>query len=439
MSGAESFGNLFKIPELKRRILFTLGVLIVYRIGAHIPVPGIDGAALAEIFEQAKGTIVGMFDMFSGGALSRMTIFALGIMPYISASIILQLMTIVSPHLAQLKKEGEQGQKKITQYTRYGTIVISLIQGTGISVGLEATPAGPGGVPIVQEPGWEFRLMAILTLTAGTAFIMWLGEQITERGIGNGISLIIFAGIVAGAPSAIFMSMDLMGTGELSILVVLFLTVLMAAVVGFIVFTEGGQRRIPIQYAKRMVGRKMYGGQSTHLPLKVNTSGVIPPIFASSIIMLPATMAQFIDNPWMQQFAALMTPGTGVYSTFFISAIFFFCYFYTAVIFNPADVADNMKKNGGFIPGIRPGAKTADYIDQILSRLTFYGAIYLSFVCILPDYLIKYFNIPFYFGGTSLLIVVGVSLDTMQQIESHLVQRNYDGFLKKGRIRGRRG
>ncbi len=439
MSGAESFGNLFKIPELKRRILFTLGVLIVYRIGAHIPVPGIDGAALAEIFEQAKGTIVGMFDMFSGGALSRMTIFALGIMPYISASIILQLRTIVSPHLAQLKKEGEQGQKKITQYTRYGTIVISLIQGTGISVGLEATPAGPGGVAIVPEPGWEFRLMAILTLTAGTAFIMWLGEQITERGIGNGISLIIFAGIVAGAPSAIFMSMDLMGTGELSILVVLFLTVLMAAVVGFIVFTEGGQRRIPIQYAKRMVGRKMYGGQSTHLPLKVNTSGVIPPIFASSIIMLPATMAQFIDNPLMQQFAALMTPGTGVYSTFFISAIFFFCYFYTAVIFNPTEVADNMKKNGGFIPGIRPGAKTADYIDQILSRLTFYGAIYLSFVCILPDYLIKYFNIPFYFGGTSLLIVVGVSLDTMQQIESHLVQRNYDGFLKKGRIRGRRG
>lgn len=439
MSGAESFGNLFKIPELKRRILFTLGVLIVYRIGAHIPTPGIDSAALAELFAQAKGTILGMFDMFSGGALSRLTIFALGIMPYISASIILQLMTIVSPHLAQLKKEGEQGQKKITQYTRYGTIVISLIQGTGISIGLEAMTSPGSGAPIVPDPGWGFRLMAILTLTAGTAFIMWLGEQITERGIGNGISLIIFAGIVAGAPSAIFLSMDLMGTGELSILVVLFLLILMTGVVGAIVFTEGGQRRIPVQYAKRMVGRKMMGGQSTHLPLKVNTSGVIPPIFASSIIMLPATMAQFIDHPWMQQFSALMTPGTPVYSLFFVSAIFFFCYFYTAVIFNPTDVADNMKKNGGFIPGIRPGPKTADYIDQILSRLTFYGAIYLSFVCILPDYLIKYFNIPFYFGGTSLLIVVGVSLDTMQQIESHLVMRNYDGFLKKGRIRSRRG
>ena len=439
MSGAEAIGNLFKIPELKRRILFTLGVLIVYRIGAHIPTPGIDSAALAELFAQTKGTILGMFDMFSGGALSRLTIFALGIMPYISASIILQLMTIVSPHLAQLKKEGEQGQKKITQYTRYGTIVISLIQGTGISIGLEAMTSPGSGLPIVPDPGWDFRLMAILTLTAGTAFIMWLGEQITERGIGNGISLIIFAGIVAGAPSAVFMSMDLMGTGELSILVVLFLLVVMFAVVGAIVFTEGGQRRITGQYAKRMAGRKMMGGQSTPLPLKVKTSGVIPPIFASSIIMLPATMAQFIDHPWMQQFSALMTPGTPVYSLFFVSAIFFFCYFYTAVIFNPTDVADNMKKNGGFIPGIRPGPKTAEYIDRILSRLTFYGAMYLSFVCILPDYLIKYFNIPFYFGGTSLLIVVGVTLDTMQQIESHLVMRNYDGFLKKGRIRIHRG
>ncbi|MDH5457724.1 MAG: preprotein translocase subunit SecY, partial [Nitrospinota bacterium] len=315
---------------------------------------------------------------------------------------------------------------------------ISLVQGTGMSLALEAMKS-PSGAAIVPEPGWSFRVMAILTLTAGTALIMWLGEQITERGIGNGISLIIFAGIVAGAPSAIFLSLDLMGTGELSVLVVLFLTVLMAGVVWAIVFTEGGQRRIPIQYAKRMVGRKMYGGQSTHLPLKVNTSGVIPPIFASSIIMLPATVAQFIEVGWMQQFAALMTPGTVVYSTIFIGAIFFFCYFYTSIMFNPTEVADNMKKNGGFIPGIRPGNKTADYIDQILSRLTFYGAIYLSFVCILPDYLIKYFNIPFYFGGTSLLIVVGVSLDTMQQIESHLVQRNYDGFLKKGKIRGRRG
>ena len=433
-----SFGNVFNIPELRRRILFTLGILAVYRVGAHIPTPGIDSAALAEIFEQAKGTILGFFDMFSGGALSRLTIFALGIMPYISSSIILQLLTIVSPHLARLKKEGEQGQKKITQYTRYGTVVLSIIQSSGISVGLEAMKS-PGGASIVPEPGWDFRLMTILTLTAGTCFIMWLGEQITERGIGNGISLIIFSGIVAGTPAAIFQSLDLMGTGELSLFVVIILLFVMIIVVGIIVFTEGGQRRIPIQYAKRMVGRKMYGGQTTHLPLKVNTSGVIPPIFASSIIMFPATMAQFIDIPIMQTISALLTPGTLVYSMIFVGAIFFFCYFYTAVIFNPVDVADNMKKHGGYVPGIRPGAKTSDYIDQILTKLTFYGAMYLSFICILPDYLIKYLNIPFYFGGTSLLIVVGVSLDTMQQIESHLVMRNYDGFVKKGRLRSRRG
>ncbi len=438
MAGAESFGNIFRIPELRRRILFTFSMLVVYRIGAHIPTPGIDGAALAELFAQAKSTILGFFDMFSGGALSRLTIFALGIMPYISASIILQLLTMVSPHLERLKKEGEQGQKKITQYTRYGTIAISLIQSSGIAVGLEKMTS-PGGALIVPHPGWSFRLMTMLTLTCGTAFLMWLGEQINERGVGNGISLIIFTGIVAGAPAAVFQSLDLMGTGELSILVVLFLLVLMASVIGFIVFTEGGQRRIPIQYAKRMVGRKMYGGTSTHLPLKVNTAGVIPPIFASSLIMLPATVAQLYNTPWTQGLAAMLTPGNLVYSLIFCGAIFFFCYFYTAVIFNPVDVAENMKKNGGFVPGIRPGAKTAEYIDQILSKLTFYGAVYLSFVCILPDYLIKYFNIPFYFGGTSLLIVVGVSLDTMQQIESHLVMRNYEGFMKKGRIRGRRG
>ncbi len=317
-------------------------------------------------------------------------------------------------------------------------MVLSIIQSSGISVGLEAMKS-PGGASIVPEPGWDFRLMTILTLTAGTCFIMWLGEQITERGIGNGISLIIFSGIVAGTPAAIFQSLDLMGTGELSLFVVIILLFVMIIVVGIIVFTEGGQRRIPIQYAKRMVGRKMYGGQTTHLPLKVNTSGVIPPIFASSIIMFPATMAQFIDIPIMQTISALLTPGTLVYSMIFVGAIFFFCYFYTAVIFNPMDVADNMKKHGGYVPGIRPGAKTSDYIDQILTKLTFYGAIYLSFICILPDYLIKYLNIPFYFGGTSLLIVVGVSLDTMQQIESHLVMRNYDGFVKKGRLRSRRG
>ena len=438
MSGAESFGNIFKIPELRKRVLFTLAVLAVYRIGAHIPTPGIDSVALAEIFAQVKNTILGFFDMFSGGALSRLTIFALGIMPYISASIILQLLTIVSPHLARLKKEGEQGQKKITQYTRYGTVGISIIQSSGISVGLEGMTS-PGGALIVPDPGLEFRLMTILTLTAGTCFLMWLGEQINERGIGNGISLIIFAGIVAGTPAAIFQSMDLMGTGELSLFIVLMLLVVMMAVVGAIVFTEGGQRRIPIQYAKRVVGRKMYGGQSTHLPLKVNTSGVIPPIFASSIIMFPASIAQFSGVSWMQTISNMLTPGTLVYSLIFVGAIFFFCYFYTAVIFNPTDVADNMKKHGGFVPGIRPGAKTSEYIDEILSKLTFYGAMYLSFVCILPDYLIKYLNVPFYFGGTSLLIVVGVSLDTMQQIESHLVMRNYDGFMKKGRIRGRRG
>jgi len=438
MSGADSFGNVFRIPELKRRIIFTLTLLVVYRIGTHIPTPGINTVALLELFEKASGTILGFFNMFSGGALSRLSVFALGIMPYISASIIIQLMTMVSPYLARLKKEGEAGQKKITQYTRYGTIVLSMVQSSGIAVGLEAMKSPSGGM-IVPHAGWEFRVMTILTLTAGTAFLMWLGEQITERGIGNGISLIIFSGIVAGTPAAIFQSMDLMGTGEIPVLVMLLLLVVMIFVVGAIVFTEGGQRRIAIQYAKRVVGRKMMGGQTSHLPLKVNTSGVIPPIFASSIIMFPATIAQFINEPWMQTVAAMLTPGNFFYSMLFVGAIFFFCYFYTAVIFNPIDVSDNMKKSGGFIPGIRPGQKTSEYIDKILSRITFYGAIYLSLVCILPDYLIKYFNIPFYFGGTSLLIVVGVSLDTMQQIESHLVMRNYDGFVKKGRLKGRRG
>ncbi|PIR01491.1 MAG: preprotein translocase subunit SecY [Nitrospinae bacterium CG11_big_fil_rev_8_21_14_0_20_45_15] len=438
MSGADSFGNVFRIPELKRRIIFTLSLLVVYRIGTHIPTPGINTVALLELFEKASGTILGFFNMFSGGALSRLSVFALGIMPYISASIIIQLMTMVSPYLARLKKEGEAGQKKITQYTRYGTIVLSMVQSSGIAVGLEAMKSPSGGL-IVPHAGWEFRVMTILTLTAGTAFLMWLGEQITERGIGNGISLIIFAGIVAGTPAAIFQSMDLMGTGEIPVLVMLLLLVVMIFVVGAIVYTEGGQRRIAIQYAKRVVGRKMMGGQTSHLPLKVNTSGVIPPIFASSIIMFPATIAQFINEPWMQTVAGMLTPGNLFYSMLFVGAIFFFCYFYTAVIFNPIDVSENMKKSGGFIPGIRPGHKTSEYIDKILSRITFYGAIYLSLVCILPDYLIKYFNIPFYFGGTSLLIVVGVSLDTMQQIESHLVMRNYDGFVKKGRLKGRRG
>ncbi|MDP7349525.1 MAG: preprotein translocase subunit SecY [Nitrospinota bacterium] len=432
------FQNIFKIPELKKRILFTLAMLAVYRIGAHIPTPGINGAALAEFFARTQGTILGFFDMFSGGALSRLTIFALGIMPYISASIILQLLTIVWPYLEKLKKEGEQGQKKITQYTRYGTVLLSVVQSTGISIGLEAMRS-PTGALIVPEPGLSFRLMTILTLTAGTSFIMWLGEQISERGIGNGISLIIFAGIVAGTPAAIINSFRLLGTGELQPFVMILLLIFMIFIVGVIVFFESGQRKIPIQYAKRIVGRKMYGGQSTHLPLKINTSGVIPPIFASSIIMFPATIAQFIDHPWMATISANLTPATLFYSLVFIGAVFFFCYFYTAIIFNPVDVADNMKKHGGFVPGIRPGGRTSEYIDKILSRITFCGAIYLSLICVLPDYLIRYMNIPFYFGGTSLLIVVGVSMDTMQQIESHLHMRSYEGFMKKGKLKGRKG
>ena len=435
MNGA-GFQNIFKIPELKKRILFTLAMLAVYRIGAHVPTPGINGAALAEFFAGTQGTILGFFDMFSGGALSRLTIFALGIMPYISASIILQLLTIVWPHLEKLKKEGEQGQKKITQYTRYGTVLLSIIQSTGISIGLEAMRS-PTGALIVPEPGLSFRLMTILTLTAGTSFIMWLGEQISERGVGNGISLIIFAGIVAGTPAAIINSFRLLGTGELQPFVMILLLLFMVLIVGVIVFFESGQRKIPIQYAKRIVGRKMYGGQSTHLPLKINTSGVIPPIFASSIIMFPATIAQFIDHPWMTTISANLTPATLIYSLVFIGAVFFFCFFYTAIIFNPVDVADNMKKHGGFVPGIRPGGRTSEYIDKILSRITFCGAIYLSLICVLPDYLIRYMNIPFYFGGTSLLIVVGVSMDTMQQIESHLHMRSYEGFMKKGKLKGR--
>lgn len=433
------FQNIFKIPELKKRIYFTLALLIVYRVGVHIPVPGIDAVALASFFERARGTLLGLFDMFSGGALERFSVFALGIMPYISASIILQLLTVVVPHLEQLKKEGEQGRKKITQYTRYGTIILSIIQGFGISIGLESMTS-PGGAPIVITPGWEFRLLTVITLTAGTAFIMWLGEQITERGIGNGISLIIFTGIIVGLPSAITGTIRLLSAGEIAIFVVLMLVVFMLAVLGFIVFIEQGQRRIPVQYAKRMVGRKMYSGQSTHLPLKINTAGVIPAIFASSIIMFPATLASFINVPWMQVVVGAMTPGKFFYELLFVAFIFFFCYFYTAVTFNPVDVADNMKKHGGFIPGIRPGKPTADYIDRVLTRLTLGGACYVSAVCVLPSVLITQFNVPFYFGGTALLIVVGVAIDTVSQMESHMLTRHYEGFLKKGsgRIKGRR-
>ncbi len=427
---SSGFGNIFKIPELKKRIIFTLSLLIVYRVGVHVPVPGIDSAVLADIFARAKGTILGIFNMFSGGALENLSVFALGIMPYISASIILQLLTVVIPHLERLKKEGEQGRKKITQYTRYGTVVLSIIQGFGISVGLEKMGA-------VISPGWSFRVMTVITLTAGTAFIMWLGEQITERGIGNGISLIIFAGIVARAPTALATTFRLVSTGEMAIFTVIILLVMMIAVVGAIVFVEQGQRRIPVQYAKRVVGRRMYGGQSTHLPLKINTSGVIPPIFASSIMMFPATIASFITIAWMQDFVATLTPGNIVYEVCFVGLIFFFCYFYTAVTFNPVDVADNMKKHGGYIPGIRPGKFTADYIDKVLTRITLGGAIYVAAVCVLPSILITKFNVPFYFGGTALLIVVGVAIDTVAQIESHMLARHYEGFLKKGSIKGR--
>ncbi len=430
--------NIFRIPELKRRVLFTLALLIVYRVGVQVPVPGIDSAALASIFATARGTLLGLVDMFSGGALERLSVFALGIMPYISASIILQLLTVVIPHLEQLKKEGEAGRKKITQYTRYGTVVLSFIQGFGIAVGLE-TMTAPGGAAVVMYPGWGFRLLTVITLTAGTAFIMWLGEQITERGIGNGISLIIFTGIVCRLPVAIGQTFTLMSTGEIGIFLVLFLLALMVAVVGVIIFVEQAQRRIPVQYAKRIIGRRLYGGQSTHLPLKINSAGVIPPIFASSIIMFPATIASFIKVPWMQGIADLLRPGQALYELLYVGFIFFFCYFYTAVTFNPSDVADNMKKAGGFIPGIRPGRSTSEYIDRVLSRITLGGAVYVSAICVLPSILITQFHAPFYFGGTALLIVVGVAIDTVAQIESHMLARHYEGFLKggAGRIKGR--
>lgn len=430
-----AFQNISKIPELKNRVLFTLGLLGVYRIGAHIPTPGINGEELSKFLSDKGGAIMGFFDMFSGGALSRVTIFALGIMPYISASIILQLLTVVVPAIARLAKEGESGRKKITRYTRYGTVVISAVQSIGIAVGLESMNGGA----FIQSPGWSFRLLTMITLTSGTAFIMWLGEQITERGIGNGISLIIFAGIVASFPHAILSTVRLIRAGELSLFFILFLIAMMIAIIGVIVYVEQGQRKIPVQYAKRVVGRKVYGGQSTHLPLKINTAGVIPPIFASSIIMFPATIAGFIPIPWVQGVARQLAPGTIPYTVLYVGMILFFSYFYTAVVFNPVDIADNLKKYGGFIPGIRPGQKTSEYIYKVLTRLTFVGALYLAIVCIIPEIMIKKFNVPFYFGGTSLLIVVGVALDTVSQIESHLLTRSYEGFIKKGKLKGRRG
>tara|TARA_A100001037_G_scaffold304613_1_gene341973 strand:- start:7324 stop:8640 length:1317 start_codon:yes stop_codon:yes gene_type:complete len=431
--------SILQIPELKSRILFTLGLLAVFRIGAHIPTPGIDTVALSAFFAEltrSGGTIMQFFDLFTGGALSQLTIFALGIMPYISASIILELLTVVVPHLERLKKEGESGRKKISQYTRYGTVFLSTIQGFGIAVGIEQMTS-PTGAAIVPEPGWSFRLMTVLTLVAGTSFIMWLGEQITERGIGNGISLVIFAGIVVGLPGAIMNTFRLLSTGEIQPFVMIIITILMISVVALVVWFEAGQRRIRIQYPKRVVGRKMAGGQDSHLPLKVNTSGVIPPIFASSMILFPATIAQFSSVGWLKDLSAMLTPPNPFYVVLTIILIFFFAYFYTAIIFNPMDVAENLRKYGGFVPGRRPGKPTADFIDRTLSRLTFLGAIYLSAIVILPTYLVQWFNVPFYFGGTALLIVVGVAVDTQRQIESHLVMRNYEGFLKRGRIRGR--
>ncbi|MEJ2269465.1 MAG: preprotein translocase subunit SecY [Desulfobulbaceae bacterium] len=429
--------NTAALPELRRRLIFTFLMLAVYRIGVQIPTPGINGEALAAFFEKNAGTLFGMFNMFSGGALENFSIFALGIMPYISASIIIQLLTVVIPQLEALSKEGESGRRKITQYTRYGTVGLSLIQSLFISAGLEGM-SGPGGEAIVIVPGWQFKLMTIITLTSGTAFIMWLGEQMTERGIGNGISLIIFAGIVARMPAAIGNTIQMVSAGEMNVLFLVLLLVVMVLVVGIILFFETAQRRIPIQYAKRVVGRRVYGGQSSHLPLKINVAGVIPPIFASSIMMFPATIGGLIQIDWIQRVSASLSPGTIFYYLLFVAFIVFFCFFYTAVTFNPVDVAENLNKNGGFIPGIRPGKKTSDFIDKALTRLTVIGAIYVSVICVMPTVLISKFNVPFYFGGTALLIVVGVAIDTISQIESHMVMRNYEGFMKKGRIKGRR-
>ena len=426
MSGLQ---NAAKTPELRKRILFTLAMLAVYRMGVQVPTPGINGEALAAFFAQQAGTLFGMFNMFSGGALENFSIFALGIMPYISASIIIQLLTVVIPQLETLKKEGASGQRKITQYTRYGTVGLSIIQGTFIATGLQSM-VGPGGEPIVVNPGTPFILMTMITLTAGTSFIMWLGEQMTERGIGNGISLIIFAGIVARGPSALVNSIQLIKAGEITLFFVPLIILFMVGVVAVIVFFETAQRRIPIQYAKRVVGRKVYGGQSSHLPLKINIAGVIPPIFASSIMMFPATIGGFVQVEWVQKVSAAMSPGTFSYYALYVAMIVFFCFFYTAVTFKPDDVAENLKKNGGFVPGIRPGRKTADFIDKVLTRLTVVGAIYLSVVCVLPTILISKFNLPFYFGGTALLIIVGVAIDTVSQVQSQMVMTNYEGFMK---------
>ena len=462
MSALQSFANIFNVPDLRKRVLFTFLLLAVYQLGAHIPAPGVDPIAVNEFFRASAGSLFGFLDIFSGGALRRLSVFALGIMPYISASIILQLLTVVWPYLEKLSKEGEMGRKKITQYTRYGTVLLSFIQASGIALWLEKQTT-PNGVHLVPHGGWGFRLMAVLTLTTGTIFIMWLGEQITERGIGNGISLIIFAGIVVGLPRAIFGLFQQVRQGQLGLLTLIGVLLFMVAIVALIVFVERAQRRIPVQYAKRVVGRRVYGGQNTYLPLRVNTGGVIPIIFAISIIQIPYYFSQFIGTDWMKKVAQSLGQGQPLYVVLYGLGIIFFCYFYTSIVFNPTDTADNMRKYGGFIPGIRPGRKTADYIDTVLSRLTIVGAVYLTFVALLPEFLSNGFKVQslpwigpwldtilprfftqgfgfnFYFGGTSLLIVVGVAMDTVQQVESKLVEHHYTGFLKKSRIRGRRG
>ena len=434
-----NFGAFSKATELKKRLWFTLGALIVYRVGTYIPIPGIDPAALADIFEQQRGGILGMFDVFSGGALGRMTIFALNIMPYISASIIMQLLTTVSPHLEQLKKEGEQGRKKINQYTRYGTVILTALQAWGIAAGLEGMTA-TAGQSVVLSAGLFFKASTVITLVGGTIFLMWLGEQITARGVGNGISLIIFAGIIAQLPSAIASTLELGRTGALNTLFILFLIVLVTLTITFIVFIERAQRRIVVQYPKRQVGQRMFGGESTHLPLKLNTAGVIPPIFASSLLLLPMTVASFSTQggpDWITTVTSLLGRGQPLYMALYIGGIMFFCFFYTAIVFNPADTADNLKKYGGFIPGIRPGKRTAEYLDYVLTRLTVVGAGYLALVCLLPEILMSQYAVPFYFGGTSLLIVVSVTMDTVSQIQSHLLAHQYEGLIKKSKLRGR--
>jgi len=430
--------EIFNIPELKRRVLFTIALLVVYRVGGHITTPGVDASVITGFFAKQKGTIFGLYDLFAGGNLHKATIFALGIMPYISASIILQLFQAVIPYFEKLAKEGEEGRKKITQYTRYGTVLLSAIQAIGIAFFLESM-RGSDGQSAVMFPGMGFRLLTVLTLTSGTIFVMWLGEQITERGIGNGISLIITIGIIARYPTDMLNTWRALSLGTMSPFMFAFLLVIMTGIIAGIIFVTQGQRRIPVQYAKRVVGRKIYGGQASHLPLSVNIAGVIPIIFAQALIMFPGTLAAFFKGmAFMQVIAQLLSPGNVVYMVLYSLIIIFFTYFYTAIVFNPVDVADNMKKSGGFIPGIRPGKRTAEYIDRVLSRITLPGAIFLAFIAVLPDILITKMNVPFYFGGTGLLIVVGVVLDTLRQIESHLLMRHYEGFVKHGRLRGRR-